>query len=77
LMKTKPAAPNVHKTLGDDLRRDLIGVLNASAGLKPKRKGERVGKVRRMAGQPFTQSLGGFICKSNAKKPEYYHPRDD
>ncbi len=36
----------LHKALGDDLRHDLIRVVDALAAFEPQREGERVGKCR-------------------------------
>ena len=39
------------KALGDDLRHDLVGVVDALATLESEREGERVGDVGRVGGR--------------------------
>ena len=44
------------KALGDDLRHDLVGVVDALATLESEREGQRVGDVGRVAGVSLSAS---------------------
>jgi len=47
----------LHKALGDDLRHDLIGVVDAIVALKAQREGERGGEV---VGRRGREAFGGL-----------------
>jgi hypothetical protein len=51
------------KALGDDLRHDLVGVVDALATLEAERKGERVGKVGWIGGREPVSMHGGRIAE--------------
>ena len=45
------------KALGDDLRHDLVGVVDALATLESEREGERVGDVGKVGGREVVSCM--------------------
>ena len=50
------------KALGDDLRHDLVGVVDALATLESEREGERVGEVGRVSESQLVGLRSGSIA---------------
>jgi hypothetical protein len=58
LITTKPAAQVLHKPLGDELRHQFVGVVNALAGLESESEGDRRGGVIGRGGRQIVGRVG-------------------
>jgi len=55
------------KALGDDLRHDLVGVVDTLATLESEREGERVGDVGRVGARELVSMHGGRIAERSER----------